>query len=578
MDTAASTLEEVDKLITHFGDNYPPIDNNNKSEQQDDAENQNQKIPRLFSPPGLEEQFKDVRSVLLPCLTSTSSFSKDKVSSTASVVLIGDRGSGKSLLLERCLQACQYEYPDAAKFRRIHINGIVCRGSDVSAVVYEMIRQLSDLGFKEEEEALANDSVAVSPAAAMADKLEEETPSKRRKLNNNEDKDKYDLRLRKSNFTSNLALLETMLNIAAKDKIPVLLILDEFEAFTARDEKRQVLLYHLLDRVATPNSSLCLVGLTSSFTVLQSLEKRIKSRAEGVTQVVFVQHPSTYEELTSVLKHKIGHRSNDTNINIGKAILPLLSKPTIVDDNNNNNNDKDKNDKKHNKLHSKLWSVLEHEFRIGKDVRWFCRVILAALSLYRHDVMMVTTSNDGAPPPNFGPNHLLEALAMLGVPVWSNEIGTSNKLDLFSIGEKAMDLRFQALLDLPQSQVALLLAARRILTREAHREQAVTAPLTIQRMLNEYSNSFRRGRSDSSMLPAARQLLHQGLLIPSNEHSGGAPLQYSISGKYKNLDPYSLIRLPLHFPIEIDRELGEALNMSLLDCSTALREWGRKIN
>ncbi|KAL3927539.1 MAG: hypothetical protein SGBAC_013047 [Bacillariaceae sp.] len=535
-----ATLEEVDRIIARLGDN-PLLCNTSEHE---DAEGKN--ITRLFSPPGLEEQFKEVRSVLLPCLTSTSSFSNDKVSSTASLVLIGDRGSGKSLLLERCLQACQCEYPDAAKFRRIHINGIVCRGSDVSAVVYEMIRQLSDLGFKdrdEEEDVMADD--VGSPATDKA------TPSKRRKLN--EVKDKFDFRLRKSNFTSNLALLETMLNIAAKDKIPVLLILDEFEAFTARDEKRQVLLYHLLDRVATPNSSLCLVGLTSSFTVLQSLEKRIKSRAEGVTQVVFVQHPSTHEELTAILQHKVD------GFNIGSAILPLFSKPTVIDGKKG----------KTATLHSKIWSVLEHEFRIGKDVRWFCRVILAALSLYRHDVMM--TDNV----PKFGPHHLIEAFAMLGVPV-SSDFGTS-KLDLFSIGAKAMDLRFQALLDLPQSQVALLLAARRILTREAHREQAVTAPLTIQRMLHEYSNSFRRGRSDLSMLPAARQLLQQGLLVPSNEHSGGAPLQYCISSKYKNLDPYSLIRLPLHFPIEIDRELGEALDKSLLDCSTGLREWGRKI-
>lgn len=532
----ATTLDEVDRLISRLGDN-PSI---SKSEQQEFEE---QNIIRLFSPPGLEEPFKDIRSALLPCLTSTSSFSNEKVSSTASVVLIGDRGSGKSLLLERCLQACQYEYPGGAKFRRIHINGIVCRGSDVSAVVYEMIRQLSDLGFKDLDE---YDHEVVDQTAV------DETPSKRRKID--EEKDKYDLRLRKSNFTSNLALLENMLNIAAKDKIPVLLILDEFESFTARDEKRQVLLYHLLDRVATPNSSLCLVGLTSSFTALQSLEKRIKSRAEGVTQVVFVQNPSTYEGLIAILKHKLD------GSDIGNMIIPFLSKPNVDDGQSDRTNT----------LHSKLWSILEHEFRIGKDVRWFCRVVLGALSLFRHDVTMADVT------PNFGPHHLLEAIAMQGVSI-SNDDGTS-KLDSFGIGERAMDLRFQALLDLPQSQVALLLAARRILTREAHREQAVTAPLTIQRMLNEYTTSFRRGRSDSSLVPAAKQLLQQGLLIPSAEHSGGAPLQYSLSSKYKNLDPYSLVRLPLHLPIEIDRELGEALNKSLLDCSTALREWGRKVN
>jgi hypothetical protein len=96
-------------------------------------------------------------------------------------------------------------------------------------------------------------------------------------------------------------------------------------------------------------------------------------------------------------------------------------------------------------------------------------------------------------------------------------------------------------------------------------------------MLKEYE-SFRRGAKNTpSLLPAAMQVLERGLLAPSMDHSGGGPLQYHVSNMYKTLDPYSLLRLPLHLPIDIDRELGEALHRNLLDCSTALKEWGRKI-
>jgi hypothetical protein len=160
---------------------------------------------------------------------------------------------------------------------------------------------------------------------------------------------------------------------------------------------------------------------------------------------------------------------------------------------------------------------------------------------------------------------------------------TTKQPNLCLVDGMAVDPRLQALLDLSKPQVALLLAARRILAREAHREQlAVATPLTLQRMLHEY-DSFRRGiprksTNAQSLLAAARQLLARGVVVPSMDHAGGGPLHYHVSQDYKTLDPYSLSRLPLHLPVDIERELGEALQRNLLDGSTALQEWGRKIN
>jgi Cdc6-like AAA superfamily ATPase len=540
-----STLDELDKLISRFSDDA----SHEKTETKNSGE---ESIIRMFSPPGLEEAFKQLHSILVPCLLSRSALSEQKISSTASAILMGPRGSGKSLLLNSCLKAYQYQNPDATKFRQVTVNGIVCRGSDVSAVVFEIIRQLSDLAFHEGKQQNGD-------TEENDNKEQQQASSKRRRLD--EHNEMHLLRLRKSNFTSNLALLESTLKMAAIDKIPILLVLDELDCFTAQDE-RQVLLYHLLDRVATPGSSLCLVGITSSFTTLQSLEKRIRSRAEGVSRVIYTHPPNTYDKLVDIVRHKL----DGSKVLVVSALLNIIQKPALTSN---------ADDESH-KIHTKLWSTMEREFRFGKDLRWFSRVLSTALALYSHDVDM----EDNVP--EFKPSHLLDALVMLRASISDDtSASVTNHPNLCMIQDQAVDPRLQALLDMSKPQVALLLAARRILTREAHREQAVTAPLTLQRMMKEYESSFRRlasQRKESTLLPAARQLLERGILVPSTDHSGGGPLQYSITQVYKTLDPYSLVRLPLHMPVDIDRELGEALDRNLLDCSTALREWGRKIN
>ena len=196
--------------------------------------------------------------------------------------------------------------------------------------------------------------------------------------------------------------------------------------------------------------------------------------------------------------------------------------------------------------------------------------------------------------PKFKAEYFIQALAMTGSLCLtdSQAISATKQSNLCLEQGVAVDPRLQAsLLDLSQSQVALLLAAKRILAREAHLEHsvgltgetaaaAVLAPLTLQRMIHEYQ-SFRRGiqsYSDELLKEAAHQLLERGVLVPSLDHSGAGPMQYHISFSFETLDPYSLSRLPLHFPTDLNRELDEALKQNLMNCSTALNEWGRKTN
>ena len=523
-----SFIEDVDKLISRFSDDASHQDIEEMTNEKE------QNVINMFAPPGFEESFKQLYSILYPCLSSSSESPQQQLAMAASAILIGARGCGKNRLLNSCLAACHFRNP-GLKVRKVAINGIVCRGSDVSAVVYEIIRQLSELAFQE----------------TKSNQPSSEQPSKRRRMA--EENEKHLLRLRKSSFTSNLALLESTLKIAAIDNIPILLVLDELDSF-ADEGERQVLLYHLLDRVATPGSSLCLVGMTSKYQLLGILEKRVRSRAEGVSKVIFLNPANTYDQIVNIIKCKL-----DGNENVSQRILRFISKPTLS--------------QKKDDLHAKIWSTLERQFRLGKDFRWFSRVISTALSFYRQDVDMEDA------PLVFKAQYLLDALVLQGSSI-SMPSDTKQK-NLCMIRDQAIDPRLQAILDMSKPQVALLLAAKRILTREAHREQAVVAPLTIERMLKEYESSFRKRathKKESTLLPAAHQLLERGLLAPSLDHSGGGPMQYNITHVYKTLDPYSLMRLPLHMPIEVEKELGEALTQNLLDCSTGLREWGRKIN
>lgn len=57
---------------------------------------------------------------------------------------------------------------------------------------------------------------------------------------------------------------------------PVFFILDGFESFVSN--VKQILLYNLLDWMHTNSVQVAVVGLTRTLTVMQKLEKRVKSR------------------------------------------------------------------------------------------------------------------------------------------------------------------------------------------------------------------------------------------------------------------------------------------------------------
>jgi len=541
---------------------------------------------RTFTPKNLAIPFQELYSILYPCLrprsSLTSSSFNDDEATTAAAFIMGPRGSGKSLLVDRCLEACQQAH--GSKFRKVVVNGIVVRGDDVPSVVYEIIRQLSDIAMTGEQNSMVtknnnNDNTNIHVSVEDDDQQQRNTRKRRRK----EEEDEYLLRLRKATFTSNLALLESTLEMAEVDRIPVVLILDEIDAFILhsnsdsnqqQQQQRQLLLYHLLDRVATPGSNLALIGLTSNFTAITQMEKRIRSRAEGTSKIVYLRPPMNYDQLTDILQDKLYGCSIQTEI--CQYFVKKKEHSAGEEDS------------------KRILHTFQREFRRGRDLRWFCRVLSSAISLYRFDCIMAGSDLPDLLP-KFHADYFLQALVMAGSTCItdSQTQSVTKQSNLCLVDGIAVDPRLQAsLLDLSQPQVALLLSAKRILSREEHQEHSMgltgetnaasagIAPLTLQRMIHEYQ-SFRRGiqsYGDELLLTAGRQLLERGVFIPSLDHSGGGPMQYHVSLSFESLDPYSLSRLPLHFPTELNREFGEALKQNLLPCSTALSEWGRKTN
>jgi hypothetical protein len=409
------------------------------------------------------------------------------------------------------------------------LNGLVIRGDDVGFCVKEIIRQLSDIAM-----------VETTKNSALS-------PEREKKMSGL-------LRLRNSSFTSNLAALDEVLRMACIDGIPTLVVLDEFDAllgsgvspaetnFEKGAKDRQLLLYHLLDRVTSQGTCLCLVAITSHLAAVSMLEKRVKSRTEGASKVVFINPTPTYESLVRILLNKLQGGA------ISKAVSDIISTSG-----------------------ERIQLVLDRNHKLGKDLRWFCRVVSCALALYREDCQsLLRQQND---PPNVPPlsqEHFLHALTLMNAS-FANE--SSERL----VENFAVDPRMQALLDLSAPQVALVLAARRILARDALTEDSSPKPLTLQRMLVEYSN-FRGSHryNDKILVNSFQGLLETDVLIPSADHTGGGPLQYRYTLGYRDFS--TLSRMPLHLPVDMDRELEKALKNNLLSCSTALREWGKKKN
>lgn len=187
--------------------------------------------------------------------------------SAESILLVGQRGSGKSAALIRALWSLQralWPAPVPAANSRwhpllahapesaaaplfcVHVDGLAIH--DDAAAVAHISSQLAGLFAR--RGSAAPDHTPLSPASTV--------PSTH------------------GAYEHHMAFVLRCLQAAKSQGIPVLLVIDEFDAF-ARQTK-QTLLYNLLDMTQSSSVHFAVVGCTTRVDVVSLLEKRLRSR------------------------------------------------------------------------------------------------------------------------------------------------------------------------------------------------------------------------------------------------------------------------------------------------------------
>uniref|UniRef100_A0A4W6DTI5 Origin recognition complex subunit 4 n=1 Tax=Lates calcarifer TaxID=8187 RepID=A0A4W6DTI5_LATCA len=173
-------------------------------------------------PDGIEAQHKH----LLELLKRTAVHGESN-----SVLIVGPRGAGKTMLLKCVLRDLLEEKEAQKNLLQVHLNGLL--QTDDRIALKEITRQLH-------LENVVGDKVFGS-------------------------------------FAENLAfLLEALKKGDRSSSRPVLFVLDEFDLFA--HHKNQTLLYNLFDVSQSAQAPIAVVGVTCRLDVLELLEKRVKSR------------------------------------------------------------------------------------------------------------------------------------------------------------------------------------------------------------------------------------------------------------------------------------------------------------
>ena len=199
-----------------------------------------------------------------------------------SMLIIGSRGSGKTTLVETAISELASDHRD--EFHVVRLNGFI--HTDDKLALREIWRQLG-------REMEVEDDV-MGGRSNYADTL-----------------------------TSLLALLshpaqEMEENDAATAR-SVVFILDEFDLFASHP--RQTLLYNLFDVAQSRNAPIAVLGLTTKVNVVDSLEKRVKSRfGQRYVHLSLPRSFTAFEEICiSALRYQPStrHRLQDNNAALG---------------------------------------------------------------------------------------------------------------------------------------------------------------------------------------------------------------------------------------------------------------------
>ncbi|KAI4163301.1 MAG: hypothetical protein LQ342_003036 [Letrouitia transgressa] len=190
-----------------------------------------------------------------------------------SMLIIGPRGCGKTTLVETIVSDVAKDHHD--NFLVVRLNGFI--HTDDKLALREIWRQLG----REIDE----DSEAGNNRSNYSDTL-----------------------------ASLLALLSYTPEAPADEMIEraksVIFIIDEFHLFASHP--RQTLLYNLFDVAQSRNAPIAVLGLTSKLDVVESLEKRVKSRFGQ--RYIYLSYPKNFKAFEDICRSALTVSSQKTGL------------------------------------------------------------------------------------------------------------------------------------------------------------------------------------------------------------------------------------------------------------------------
>ncbi|XP_070546255.1 origin recognition complex subunit 4-like isoform X1 [Ptychodera flava] len=199
---------------------------------------------------GLDSQRRHLLDLMRRCVSMGES---------NSALVIGPRGSGKTMLLQSVLDEVKSDKIAKENLLQVNLNGLL--QTDDRIALKEITRQLQ----------LEN---------TLGDKVF-------------------------GSFAATLAFLLEALKSGDKTSQPILFVLDEFDLFA--HHKNQTLLYNLFDISQSAQTPIAVIGLTCRLDVIELLEKRVKSRFSHrqihiFSSLTFEEYKEVFVEILSLPK------------------------------------------------------------------------------------------------------------------------------------------------------------------------------------------------------------------------------------------------------------------------------------
>ncbi|KAG1227184.1 hypothetical protein G6F68_008436 [Rhizopus microsporus] len=209
---------------------------------------------------GLDNQYQSLFTLLRQTVSSGES---------NSCLLYGNRGTGKTVLINTVLRDLRRLYPE---FCIVKLNGLT-ETTDRLALS-EIARQLVTEQQQQQQHSFTS-------------------------------------------FADSLEYILSLLKSGTKTSLPVIFILDEFDLFA--QQPKQTLLYNLFDAAQSAQNPMAVIGLTCRLDALDLLEKRVKSRFSH--RQIYLFPTSTLDEFMNMAKqtfiipkHIEGHESFNQSV------------------------------------------------------------------------------------------------------------------------------------------------------------------------------------------------------------------------------------------------------------------------